>query len=136
MSEVPDTAAPPRERRAWRALVLPLAVLALAVAVLWHWQQTRTESAALQEELARRLRDIDTDSREARLIARQAQEAQREFQIAPRAARGAARRVAEPAARARGALPGALAQPRRVDSSRRSSRCSPSPRSSCSSRAT
>lgn len=59
------------------------AALALAVAVAalgWVWYDARDRIGATQEELARRLRDIETESRDARLLARQAQEAVRDSQ--------------------------------------------------------
>ncbi len=55
-----------------------LVVLAAVVAALWL--DTRGRIGATQEELARRLRDIETDSREARTLARQTQETVREAQ--------------------------------------------------------
>ncbi|MGH8705036.1 MAG: uroporphyrinogen-III C-methyltransferase [Burkholderiales bacterium] len=61
-----------------RVLVLALAVLAAIVAAIWY--DARNRIGATQEELARRLRDIESDSREARALARQAQEALRETQ--------------------------------------------------------
>ena len=56
-------------------------LLAVAIGMLaWAWYDTRGRIGATQEELARRLRDIETESREARLLARQAQEAARDAQ--------------------------------------------------------
>jgi len=74
--------APARERRSGGAigiLAMLLALLALA-AVAWQWNETRTRIGSTQEELARRLRDVETEGREARSLARQAQEATRELQ--------------------------------------------------------
>lgn len=63
-----------------RKLALALA-LAIAVGALgWVWYDARGRIGATQEELARRLRDIETESRDARLLARQAQEAARDSQ--------------------------------------------------------
>jgi len=71
-------ASPPR---AWRAPVLVLIALALAVGLAsLFWLDARQRIGATQEELARRLRDIESDAREARSVARQAQEASRESQ--------------------------------------------------------
>jgi len=73
---------PARERRPGGAigiLALLLALLALA-AVAWQWNETRTRIASTQDELARRLRDMETEGREARSLARQAQEAARDMQ--------------------------------------------------------
>jgi len=67
--------------RAWRAPVLVLIALALAVGLAsLFWLDARQRIGATQEELARRLRDIESDAREARSVARQAQEASRESQ--------------------------------------------------------
>jgi uroporphyrin-3 C-methyltransferase len=65
-------------RRGWRTLAILLVVLAAVAAGLWL--DTRGRIGATQEELARRLRDIEADSREARSLARQTQEAVREAQ--------------------------------------------------------
>jgi uroporphyrin-III C-methyltransferase len=80
-SEAEDKA-PARARRSGGGigiLALLLALLALA-AVAWQWNETRTRIGSTQEELARRLRDMETEGREARSLARQAQEATREMQ--------------------------------------------------------
>src|SRR5882672_10637089 len=53
--------------------------LAAGLAAL-SWLDARHRIATTQEELARRLREIESDSREARLVSRQAQEALRESQ--------------------------------------------------------
>jgi uroporphyrin-3 C-methyltransferase len=53
-------------------------IFAAAVVALWY--DTRGRIGSTQEELARRLRDIETESRDARSFARQAQEGQREAQ--------------------------------------------------------
>jgi uroporphyrin-3 C-methyltransferase len=65
-----------RGRRRLRVFALALLVLAAVVAALWL--DTRARIGATQEELAKRLRDIESDSREARTIARAAQEGLRE----------------------------------------------------------
>jgi len=62
--------------RRLRIFALALAVLAAIVAALWL--DTRGRIGATQEELAKRLRDIETETHEARTLARQTQEAQRE----------------------------------------------------------
>lgn len=59
---------------AWAAIVLALGLAALG------WYDARTRIDATQAELARRLRDIETDSRAARALAQQAQESVRESQ--------------------------------------------------------
>ena len=53
---------------------------ALLLAVFYGWYDARSRIGATQEELARRLKDIETDSREARMLAKQGQETIREAQ--------------------------------------------------------
>jgi len=77
----PPTTTPaptPAAPRSWRNLAIMLVVLAVVSAGLWL--DTRGRIGATQEELARRLRDIENDSRDARSLARQTQEALREAQ--------------------------------------------------------
>ena len=52
----------------------------LVLAGAWGWYDARIRIGATQDELARRLRDIEAESREAKLLARQAQETMREAQ--------------------------------------------------------
>ncbi len=78
----PEERAPPRERRSGGAIgiiALLLALLSLA-AVAWHWNETRTRIGSTQEELAKRLRDLETEGRGARSLAREAQEIARDMQ--------------------------------------------------------
>jgi uroporphyrin-3 C-methyltransferase len=70
--------APPRPARA-SALTLIAVLLAAALAALF-WFDARSRIAATEEQLARRLRDIEADAHEARSVAREAQEALREAQ--------------------------------------------------------
>ncbi|MSQ54873.1 MAG: hypothetical protein EXR31_05845 [Betaproteobacteria bacterium] len=70
-----DRASSPFRRR----IAIGLLVVAGALLVAVSWLDTRSRIGATQEELARRLRDIEADSRDARSIARQAQESTREF---------------------------------------------------------
>jgi uroporphyrin-3 C-methyltransferase len=65
-------------RRTSRVFAVALLVLAVIVAALWL--DTRGRIGATQEELARRLNDIESASREARSLGRQAQEGMREAQ--------------------------------------------------------
>jgi len=74
----PDPPAAVRRGRSARVFAVALVVLAAVVAGLWL--DTRGRIGATQEELARRLRDIESDSREARSLARQSQEALRDAQ--------------------------------------------------------
>ncbi len=66
--------------RAWRIVMMVL-LAALAAIVAWQWLDSRNQIAGLREELAIRLRDAGSDSRDARLGARAAQEAVREAQV-------------------------------------------------------
>jgi uroporphyrin-III C-methyltransferase len=61
-------------------LVLIAVALAAGLATLF-WLDARNRIGATQEELARRLRDIEADAREARSISRQSQEGVREAQV-------------------------------------------------------
>src|SRR4051812_16635613 len=72
----PDTT--PRGSRT--ALLAVIAVVLAAGVAALSWLDARHRIATTQEELARRLREIESDSREARLVSRQAQEALRESQ--------------------------------------------------------
>jgi len=65
-------------RPALRVYAAALVLLALVVAVLWF--DTRGRIGATQEELARRLRDIESESRDARALGKQAQEGLRDAQ--------------------------------------------------------
>jgi len=56
------------------------ASVVLALLLAWQWYDGRSQMNALREELAQRLRASDADSRDARLVARQTQEALREAQ--------------------------------------------------------
>ncbi|HEX6298815.1 MAG TPA: uroporphyrinogen-III C-methyltransferase [Burkholderiales bacterium] len=83
----PETATPvaaplaaPAKRPSRVAVLALIAVLLAAGLAALAWLDTRSRIGATQEELARRLRDIETDSREARSVARQAQEALRDTQ--------------------------------------------------------
>ena len=61
-----------------RSRVLAAALVVLAAVVAGLWLDTRGRIGATQEELAKRLRHIETESREARALGRQSQEALRE----------------------------------------------------------
>jgi len=74
-----DEPAPtPARRSGTRSFALALLVLAAVVALLWY--DTRGRISATQEEVARRLRDVEAQARDARAAARQAGEALRETQ--------------------------------------------------------
>jgi uroporphyrin-3 C-methyltransferase len=80
MSE-PSATGAPQPRRVSRAAVLALVVALAAVAltvVLWVDARGRIEST--QQEVARRLRDAETDTREARALAKNSQDTLRDAQ--------------------------------------------------------
>ena len=70
---LPAAAGPPTRLR-----VFAVALVVLAAIVAGLWLDTRGRIGATQEELARRLRDIEMETREARTLGRQTQEALRE----------------------------------------------------------
>ena len=59
---------------------MAVAVVVVIAMIAWQWYDARVQMSGLREEMARRLRDSDADSRDARSAARQAQEAVREAQ--------------------------------------------------------
>jgi uroporphyrin-3 C-methyltransferase len=65
----------PRRRTSW--LLLCAVLLSAALATVF-WLDARQRIDATQQELARRLRDIEADAREARSVARQSEDAQRD----------------------------------------------------------
>src|SRR5712691_10111986 len=77
MAETENAAVPRSSRTVLLALVA--VVLAAGFAGL-SWLDARHRIDATQEELARRLREIESDAREARVLSRQAQEAVRDSQ--------------------------------------------------------
>jgi uroporphyrin-3 C-methyltransferase len=81
MADIPAADTTPAARRSRAPLLLLIAIaLATGVAALF-WLDARSRIGATQEELARRLRDIEHDAREARSIARLSQDAVREAQV-------------------------------------------------------
>jgi uroporphyrin-3 C-methyltransferase len=68
---------PDRSRLRW---AISLAALVVIAVFAWQWYDASLQMSGLRQELARRLRDSDSDSRDARIAARQAQEAVREAQ--------------------------------------------------------
>ena len=85
MSDIPslppvESASPVQPRpSAWRRPSVIIAAVALAL-LGWQWVETRSRLADLQEDLARRLTDGDTAAKEARALARQAQEQLQDLQ--------------------------------------------------------
>lgn len=77
MEPAPSQTPPePKPRTRWLALLVLLVAAGLAL----FWLDARQRIGATQEELARRLRDIEADSRDARALARRSEEAMRELQ--------------------------------------------------------
>src|SRR3954469_23898921 len=70
----PAEAEPPRRASRTPLLVVVAAMLAAGLATLF-WIDARSRIGATQDEVARRMRDIEADSRDARTLARQALEA-------------------------------------------------------------
>src|SRR5882724_1099504 len=64
------------KRKAWRISPMALAFGLVALVFVWQWYDGRSRIGALRDELAQRVRESEADSRDARLAARQAQEAQ------------------------------------------------------------
>jgi uroporphyrin-3 C-methyltransferase len=63
-----------------RALLwVALAVLLAAALSAWFWIDARSRIGATQDEIARRLREVEGEARDARSLARQAQDAQRDM---------------------------------------------------------
>jgi len=71
----------PAKPRTLATLLLLIAIALAAGLATLYWLDARSRIGATQEELARRLRDIENDAREARSIARQSQEGMREAQV-------------------------------------------------------
>jgi uroporphyrin-3 C-methyltransferase len=81
MSETENAPAPRTATTTSRTVLLALIAVVLAAGVAGlSWLDSRHRIGATQEELARRLREIESDAREARLVSRQAQEALRDSQ--------------------------------------------------------
>ncbi|HEV8109178.1 MAG TPA: fused uroporphyrinogen-III synthase HemD/membrane protein HemX [Burkholderiales bacterium] len=73
--QAPENPQPRRARTSWLLLIAIVLVAALATV---FWLDARQRIGATQQELARRLRDIEGDAREARSVARQSEDGQRE----------------------------------------------------------
>ncbi len=97
MSEAPETArrdeAPPESAAATEAAALPrksagwqhyaalLIALAALVAAGWQWYASRGELRAMKQELAKRLAESDTQSKESRIVTEQVREAVGDAQV-------------------------------------------------------
>jgi uroporphyrin-3 C-methyltransferase len=80
MTENPTPTPTPAPRRSRAPLLALIAVLLVTGLSAAFWIDTRQRIGVTQDELARRLRDIEADARDARSIARQAQDGLREAQ--------------------------------------------------------
>jgi uroporphyrin-III C-methyltransferase len=81
MSSPEPLPAPVPQKRRLRLPLLAIIAVTLAVALsALFWVDARQRIGATQEELARRLRDIEADARDARTVARQSQDGLREAQ--------------------------------------------------------
>ncbi len=70
----------PATGRRGSAFALVVALLAFALAA-WQWYEGRGEIGALRHELAKKLAEADTQSKESRIVAEQAREAVTEAQV-------------------------------------------------------
>jgi uroporphyrin-III C-methyltransferase len=64
------SATPARSKMLWRHPAVLIAAVAL-VLLGWQWLETRARMGAMQEELAKRLSEIDAVAKESRIVARQ-----------------------------------------------------------------
>jgi uroporphyrin-III C-methyltransferase len=77
-----DTRTDENAARPSRALVLALVAVTLAAGLATlSWFDARSSIGSIREEVARRLRESESDAREARAVSRQAQEALREANV-------------------------------------------------------
>src|SRR3989442_1420995 len=70
----------PPKRPGWLASPAAVGLGLLTLILAWLWYDSRGQMSDLREEIVRRVRDSETDSRDARFGARQAQEAMRDTQ--------------------------------------------------------
>jgi uroporphyrin-3 C-methyltransferase len=78
--ETPSFTALPRRNVSVSAIAVVLAALALLL-ISWQWFDARGERQAMRQELARRLAEIETQNREGRVLAGQAQDSVRDVQV-------------------------------------------------------
>jgi uroporphyrin-3 C-methyltransferase len=85
--DVPTAAPPaagnaPGRKAAWSASApaLVVALLALGIAA-WQWHDSRGEIGALRQEVAKKLADADTRSKESRIVSEQVREAVADAQV-------------------------------------------------------
>jgi uroporphyrin-3 C-methyltransferase len=70
----------PTRRLARLVSLVAIGLILIGLILAWQWYENRSQQNALREEIAHRVRESETDSRDARLAAKQAQEALREAQ--------------------------------------------------------
>ena len=68
-------------RRVSAATIAAFIALAALAFAAWQWYDSRSESAALRQEIAKKLAELDTQTKEGRLIAEQAREAVSDAQV-------------------------------------------------------
>ena len=78
-----EPSAPQPKRAAWPRILSPAAVIAVAALAVaaWQWHESRSELRALKQELAKRLAETDSQSKENRIVAGQVREAVTEAQV-------------------------------------------------------
>lgn len=79
--QLPGPAGEGEQARRRRRIASIALVGALVLAGAYGWYDARSRIGATQDEVARRLREIEIDSREAKVLAKQAQETMREAQV-------------------------------------------------------
>src|SRR6185436_9243559 len=78
--EAPAADPQPKTARRWWSPALLVAIAALALAA-WQWYGTRGELRAVKQEIAKKLAETDTQSKESRLVSQQVREAVTEAQV-------------------------------------------------------
>src|SRR5262252_2026693 len=79
-TRAPSPGANARAPRRPRPGPLAVAFAVLAAVLAWQWLDGRSRLDALRDEVAQRLRATESESRDARLLAKQAQDALRDVQ--------------------------------------------------------
>ena len=75
-----SSASPAGGSRLYAGLALLTAIAAFALA-LWQWHDNRGQLDTLRQELARKLAEVDTQTRDGQLIAKQGRDAGNEAQV-------------------------------------------------------
>ena len=77
----PEAAALPRKSAGWQHYAALLIALAALVAAGWQWYASRGELRAMKQELAKRLAESDSQSKESRIVTEQVREAVGDAQV-------------------------------------------------------